>query len=204
MRSFIVVSLLTALLTLACGSIPETRYYTIGRPVDEAGAGLTKKTGLTIGVPRLEAEGIYARDNLLYRQGGHEIAVDYYRRWGTPPQKMIADAMIDCLRAGGGFSQVVRQPSMAEVDLILAGRILRFEHVQDQLGSNALVTLEFCLENPADRAILWRSEFSATTPVGAIPTAEALVVALESSIHACLKQAAEAVAEAAAKTSGEK
>ena len=70
-------------------------------------------------------------------------------------------------------------------------------------SSLELSNLEFCLENPSDREIIWRSEFSAATPVAAVPSAEALVAALESSIHTCLKQAAEAVAEAAVKISGE-
>jgi ABC-type uncharacterized transport system auxiliary subunit len=204
MRSLILMSLLTALLTFACGSIPETHYYTIGRPVPEAGTRLLEDTGLIIGVPQFEAEGIYARDNLLYRKGNYEIAADYYRRWGIPPQKMLAEAAIECLRASGVFAQVVRLPSMSSVDLILVGRILRFEEVPDQVGSGARVDLEFCLKDPGDRSVLWRSEFSETTTVGAIPTTEAVVVALESSIHSCLKQAAGKVAEMASKLSSGK
>ncbi|MBN2288021.1 MAG: membrane integrity-associated transporter subunit PqiC [Candidatus Glassbacteria bacterium] len=204
MQPLIVVSLLAALLTLACGSIPQTHYYTIGRPLAQAQTGAPGKTGLVVGVPRLEAEGIYARDNLLYRSGGHEITPDYYRRWGVPPQKMLAEAMIDYLRAGGAFGQVLRLPSMSEVDLVLAGRILRFEQVQDQVGSHTLVNLEFILRDPGDQSVLWRSEFSDTTLVGAIPSAEAVVAAFESSVHSCLKQAAAAVAEAAVKLAGAK
>ena len=125
MRPTITVSLLAALLVLSCGTIPQTHYYTIRRPVPEAGTLRMQKTGLAIGVAQFDAEGIYARDNLLYRKSDYEIAADYYRRWGVPPQKMLAEATIDCLRASGVFAEVVRLPSMNRVDLILVGRILR-------------------------------------------------------------------------------
>ena len=195
---------MTALLTFACGTLPQTHYYTIGRPVNQEGVPLPHGTGLTIGVPQFEAQGIYARDNLLYRKGNYEIAADYYRRWGIPPQKMVAETTIDYLRASGVFAGVVRLPSMSDVDLILVGRILRFEQVPDQVGSSARVDLEFFLQDSEDHSILWRREVSEITPVGALPSAEAIVAALESSVHTCLKQATEAVAELAAKLSSAK
>ncbi len=204
MRSPVLLSLLTALLTFACGTLPQTHYYTIGRPVNQEGVPLPRGTGLTIGVPQFEAEGIYARDNLLYRMGNYEIAADYYRRWGIPPQKMVAEATIDYLRASGVFADVVRLPSMSDVDLILVGRILRFEQVPDQVGSSARVDFEFVLQDSERHSILWRREVSEITPVGALPSAEAIVAALESSVHSCLKQATEAVAELAAKLSSAK
>ncbi|MEA2063334.1 MAG: ABC-type transport auxiliary lipoprotein family protein [Gemmatimonadota bacterium] len=204
MRASSLLTLLTVLALTGCASVPEVHYYMIGRPAGiGAAAEPLSSTGLTIGVPRFEAEGIYARDNLLYRSGEHEIAVDYYRRWGTPVQKMLAETTVGYLRSSGSFAGVLRLPSMSRVDLVLAGRILRFEHIPEAVGSHVRVDFEFCLKNPANHSILWRMELSETATAGVAPSAEVLVAAYETCIHSCLKRAVDAVAQEAAKYSSQ-
>jgi ABC-type uncharacterized transport system auxiliary subunit len=185
-RMLVSLASLAALLVLlavlsGCGSVPETQYYTIGRIVPEAplAAGQVK---MTVGVPRFEADGIYERDNLLFRRGDYEIAVDYYRRWGVPPQTMLADATIDYLRAASLFSSVLRLPSMADYDALLSGRIIRFE----EAGGQMQLTLEFSLQRRGGKAILWRQEVSSTAAVAVIASPEARIVATEKCLADCL------------------
>ncbi|HUU28017.1 MAG TPA: ABC-type transport auxiliary lipoprotein family protein [archaeon] len=190
-----VVCFLSLVLTLACGSIPETHYYTIGRIVPEPGQ-FTRKIDLSVGVPQFEADGIYARDNLLYRLGNYEIASDYYRRWGCPPQKMLAESTVKYLHSSGIFAQVLRMPTMSRVDLVLEGRILRFEELSNAEGSTVRVDLEFSLRKEGNRSQIWWQEVSASSPVGPVRSPETIVQAVENSVRSCLDQATDSIVKA--------
>ncbi len=185
------VLLITLMTAGGCGSVPETHYYTIGRILPEAPPA-AMKWKITVGVPRFEADGIYERDNLLYRKGDYEIAVDYYRRWGVPPQTMLAEATIDYLRATGLFAGVLRLPSMADYDAVLAGRIIRFE----EAGGQMKLTLEFSLQNRRGNDILWRQEVSATADVAVTASPEARIAATEACVADCLTRMMESLSSA--------
>ena len=174
-----------------CSSVPETHFYTIGRIVPEAPRA-AEQMELTVGVPRFEADGIYERDNLLYRKGDYEIAVDYYRRWGVPPQTMLAEATIDYLRASGLFAGVLRLPSMADHDAVLTGRIIRFE----EAGGRIQLTLEFSLQQRSGNDIIWRQEVSATAVVALAASPEARIAATEECVAGCLARMVESLSSA--------
>lgn len=177
-----------AALLFGCASLPPTQYFTISRLSPESPLG--GKIALSVGVPQFEAEGVYSGDNLLYRRGTHEIGVDYYRRWGVPPQKMLAEATVDYLRAGAIFTDVVRMPTLTDVDLVLAGRILHLEETTGEAGGRVvLVELEFVLKRFVNSEILWRERVSASTPVTVAQSAETVVAATESGVRSCLGQA---------------
>lgn len=171
--------ILAMALAAGCGSIPETHYYTIGRIIPRAPTS-SSKLDITVGVARFEADGIYERDNLLYRRGSYEIAVDYYRRWGMPPQTMLAEATIEYVRAAGLFDSVLRMPTMSACDAILTGRILRFE----ETGSEVQVALEFTLQSTHGNKILWQGEVSSSAPVTVAASPEARISATEARISA--------------------
>jgi ABC-type uncharacterized transport system auxiliary subunit len=184
-------ALVLAVVLAGCGSLPETHYYTIGRVIPEVPAA-ARIVPLTVGVPKFEAEGIYERDNLLYRKGEYEIAVDYYRRWGVPPQTMLAEATLDCLRNAGLFSGVLRLPSMSHYDAVLGGRIVRFEEAAGKFE----VALEYTLQGAPGNRILWRGEFTSSAPVTVALTPEARVAATEKCIADCLGQLVRALSTA--------
>ncbi len=177
-------------LSLACGSVPSTRYYTLGRiaPADRSG----ENCGLSVGVRDFEAEGLYARDNLLFREGGYEIQPDYYRRWSSPPRKLLADLTEDYVRSLDLFREVFRLPYTGRVDRVIEGRILRFEEqgATAQSGPRVLVELEFSLHDPADRQRLWRTEVSASAPLAPQHSADQVAAAAEKALGECLSQAA--------------
>lgn len=189
---FPLAALAALLITLGgCGSVPETHYYTIGRIVPEA-PPLAGQVKLTVGIPRFEADGIYERDNLLYRKGDYELAVDYYRRWGVPPQTMLAEATIEYVRAAGLFSSVLRLPSMADHDAVLEGRIIRFEESAGEMQ----LTLEFHLQRRSGNDILWRHEVAAAAPVMVAASPEARIAATEQCVAECLAKMIESLSSA--------
>ena len=193
--------LLALTLCLACASVPETRYYMFGRISPQGASGNAHQMNLTVGVPQFEAEGIYARDNMLYRKTPYEIAPDYYRRWGVPPQKMLSDATVDYLRQSGLFAEVLRMPTLSRVDLVLNGRIIRFEEETGPQGPVIRVDLEFSLEKSRTNERLWREEVSSSSPISLPETTEAAVSAAETGVRTCLEKAIGSLAEFSAKMS---
>ncbi len=189
---FPLAALAALLITLGgCGSVPETHYYTIGRIVPEA-PSVAGQVKLTVGIPRFEADGIYERDNLLYRKGDYELAVDYYRRWGVPPQTMLAEATIEYVRAAGLFSSVLRLPSMTDYDAVLEGRIIRFEESAGQMQ----LSLEFSLQRFHGKKILWRQEVASSAPVLVAASPEARIAATEKCVAECLAKMIESLSSA--------
>ena len=168
--------LLALSLFVACASVPETRYYMLGR-IAPQGSGSAQQVNLTVGVPQFEAEGIYARDNMLYRKSPYEIAPDYYRRWGVPPQRMLSEVTVDYLRRSGLFAEVLRMPTLSRVDL------------------------EFSLEKSRTNERLWWDEVSSSSPISLPQTAEASVSAAETGVRTCLEKALGSLAEFSAKLS---
>ena len=180
--------LLLAAFLSGCSSVPPTQYYLLSKLVPATPPG--GKIAFTVGVPQFEAEGVYARDNLLFRRGSHEIEIDYYRRWGVPPQKMLAEVMIDYLRAGAVFADVLRLPTLSDVDLVLGGRILHLEQTTAENGGLiVLVELEFVLRRFRNNELLWRDTFSSSSPITVATSIDAIMTATENSVRACLEQA---------------
>ena len=192
--------LLALSLFVACASVPETRYYMLGR-IAPQGSGSAQQVNLTVGVPQFEAEGIYARDNMLYRKSPYEIAPDYYRRWGVPPQRMLSEVTVDYLRRSGLFAEVLRMPTLSRVDLVLNGRIIRFEEETGPQGPAVRVDLEFSLEKSRTNERLWWDEVSSSSPISLPQTAEASVSAAETGVRTCLEKALGSLAEFSAKLS---
>ena len=193
--------LLAVSLCLSCASVPETRYYMFGRIVPQGAFDNAHRVNLTVGVPQFEAEGIYARDNMLYRRTPCEIAPDYYRRWAVPPQKMLSDVTVDYLRQTSLFAEVLRMPTQSRVDLLLNGRIIRFEEETGPQGPVIRVDLEFSLEKARSNERLWREEVSSSSPISLPQTAEAAVSAAETGVRTCLEKALGSLAEFSAKLS---
>lgn len=184
-----------SLALLACASVPETRYYSLERTLPERKAR-AEALELSLGVRDFAAEGIYSRDNLLYREGAYEIKPDYYRRWSLPPHKLLAEATLDYFRALGLFREVYRLPYMGRVDMALEGRIVRFEHVTGVAGGPvARVELEFSLSDTASRERLWRAEVSSGVPLGVEASANDIVAAMQKAVDSCLEQAAGSLSE---------
>jgi len=196
--AILMLSALASILVLACSSVPETHYYTIGRIVPEAGT-YGQRLDYSVGVPQFEAEGIYARDNLLYRSGNYEISADYYRRWGVPPQKMLAEATVAYLRKSELFAEVRRMPTMSRTDLVLSGRILQFEELAGPTGPAVRMDLEFSLQFARGSERIWFDEVSATSPITVPQSAEAVVAAVENCVRTCLDQALRSLARASSK-----
>jgi uncharacterized lipoprotein YmbA len=133
-----------ALLTLAgCFSLsrdaePVRRYVLSGAAVTEAGgaagaAGASShdRSGLTIGVRRLDLSSYLATPSIVVRRGAHQIVHSEFHRWSEEPGQAINRAVAGYLAIEAPFRavDVAPWPVQSRYDYLVQLHVSRFEGV---------------------------------------------------------------------------
>ena len=95
------------LLTLACSSAPQVRYYqvvpeAIERRDEPAG-------GMVLAVETLSASAVYEDERIIYRQNPYRLDYYAYHRWSSPPSLMVSDVLRQTLEQTGQFATVSKR-----------------------------------------------------------------------------------------------
>ncbi len=145
----ILSTLLLALLLAGCvgtGTVPETRYYRL--PTPRPAALAQPLFDQPLGIPRLQASGLYHERPLLYflTDSPLDLRPYHYHFWSDAPALLIRDHLTDYLLAAHVAPDVVRYPNEARAPLQLYGRLVRFEREVSAERILVHVALEFTLE----------------------------------------------------------
>ncbi|MGE0384250.1 MAG: ABC-type transport auxiliary lipoprotein family protein [Gammaproteobacteria bacterium] len=183
--------MLTFAAVAACSRVepvPVDRFYRLTQPQVQAGAALTAGT---LRVESFDSDGLHDGRAILYSEdaAGRELKMHHYRFWADSPPRMLHRQMIEFLRAAGAAGRVSGEPS-ADADLVVHGRVLRFE---TNAAGSAQVALELGLD-VADANRFTRT-YSAEVEAGRSDTAmaEAFDRAVAQIFEAFLADAAGAV-----------
>jgi ABC-type uncharacterized transport system auxiliary subunit len=155
-----------ALVLAGCSSPPEVKYYSLRgeKPIE---VKLDERAPAVL-LDRFAADDSCADDRLAYRQGPHELGFDPYSRWAGPPASQVEDAVRDLLTESGLFSAVRQaQPigtGRSGYDLIVTGRLARFEEIDGDDAWQAALDLELFLLDGKTRAVLASSRFARVAP----------------------------------------
>ncbi len=146
----------------ACG-LPKTRYYNMELPNAPKATGTVVARQLT--VQRFRADQMLMDDRIMYRESPAEVNFYEYHRWANPPVELATQYVARRLRDSGAFARVTSNGDGAPADLILQGRLLRFEEVDR--GKEVLVAfaLELELLDAKTRVSIWREEGECLRPV---------------------------------------
>jgi uncharacterized lipoprotein YmbA len=158
---------LAALATLpACGSTPESRFYTLEPlaardPAPADGGGAAEDVVVLVGP--VELLQVLDRPQMVTRVGDNEVAVHEYDRWAEPLGQGIARVLAEDLGALLGSDRVslLSDPGAVDADAWRLGVVVvRFEGGPD--GRCALVA-RWTLERPSpgSHAEVHRSELTA-------------------------------------------
>lgn len=123
-----------ALLTLTgCGGLGrETtvleQYVLTGPPPEAAGAS-SDRTGVTLGVRRLDLAPYLASPAIVVRRGDHQIVTSEFHRWGESPAEGITRALAGYLGAAPPVRavDVAPWPARSEHDYLIKIHVSRFE-----------------------------------------------------------------------------
>ena len=153
---------------LAIGGCGATRYpahyvLTFEPPASPQTAAPATSVG-TLAIRELHCPDYLCEGRIVYRPTSSEVGFYQYHRWAVSPRAMIAQHLVERVRAGSLFTAVSDDDSRVATDFVLTGSIERLEEV-DEAGSVAAVcTISAQLVESRTGAVVWSR--SATGRVG--------------------------------------
>ena len=170
----------------SCGSSPETHYYLIEFPISIE-SPLTAKYPITLALERFQAVPLYEDDRIIYRESKYEVKFYNYRRWVSPPTKIVTEKFLEQLKISGLFKNVVRYPYASQANYLLRGTVKAFEEWDEKEKWFGKVVLEISLEKLENHELIWQGVLSKTTPAEKRHPRE-IVEALSVSLQACIDE----------------
>jgi len=144
-----------------CGTIPETRYYTLDpvEPATTQGAlaiGDTSSADLVLRVKRFAVAEPFADRRMVYRATPREVGFWDFHLWAQLPDRMITARIAERLAETGIFKKVDSFPyGVKTADLVLRGAVLAFEEVDKEDGWYGHLKVFMELVDPATGDALW-------------------------------------------------
>ena len=181
-----VLGLFAVVLSMSCGGVPKTYYYTLQMPAPPARND--PKTTFVLGVEHFRAVEMLRDDRIVYYESPTEVNFYQYHRWGSDPASMLSELAAAWIQSAGAFADVRMLPTREPVDYILRGRLHNFEEVDYPEGGKGRVSLELTLLRLRDHKVVWSAEPLAETPVQEKGVA-AVVRALNDSSQQLLRDA---------------
>ena len=169
---------------LGQSTAPDDHYYRLPRPH----GAKNEATGINVGeitVEKFAAEGVYRERAILYSdlKLPLEIKLYHYRYWSLPPEMLLQDHLIDCLRDANPTWQVTRYENKQNPNLLIQGKILRFERVLADQSVNVAVTLELRVSRFIDTESSPYSKVYQTTASAADADFHATIAAFGSAVN---------------------
>ncbi|MGD1156082.1 MAG: ABC-type transport auxiliary lipoprotein family protein [Terriglobia bacterium] len=160
---WVVLGLLATFLSVGCGGVPKTYYYTLQVPA--APPPNDPKTGYVLGVERFRAPEMLRDDRIVYYVSPTQMNYYQYHRWGADPATMLSEFTAQWVGSTGVFAEVRILPARERLDYMLAGRVLSFEEVDHEGGGNVRVALELLLMRTSDHKVIWSSKQRVEAPL---------------------------------------
>ncbi len=155
--------LLVVCLSVSCGGVPKTYYYTLRTPPPPAAGD--PRTTLVLGIEHFRAPEMLRDDRIVYFQSPTEVNYYQYHRWSSDPPTLLTESTARWIDNAGVLGQVVMLPSREPVDYILRGRVEHFEEVDYEAGGKARVSLQLTLVRVRDHKVVWSGRNAAATPL---------------------------------------
>ena len=152
-RPAAVFGILAALMSVACGGVPKTHYYTLRIPPPPPAGD--PKTSFVLGVEHFRAVDMLRDDRIVYYESPTQLNFYQYHRWSANPASMLAELTARRLGEMGIFTEVRLLPSREPVDYVLRGRLFNFEEVDYEGGGVGRVALELTLVSSRDHKAVW-------------------------------------------------
>ncbi len=151
---------------------------------------------LSLSVPPLESSEPLARPNILVRTSKRSLEQYQYQLWEVTPVKTASHHLTAAFKASGLFRRIDERRLATGNDLVLNGRLTRFEAVQMAEASAAEVGLWVELSTARDGRILW-SGLVTRNVRAANATMEALAEAMSQALKQCVDEVVAKTGQAA-------
>lgn len=136
-------------------AVPQDFFYRL--PPLHPDSPLTEKVVAgTAAVDQLQAEGVYRERPLLYvdAQRPLEVLQYHYRHWIQIPSQLIQDNLVEYLREANVADRVERYSSGQRPNLLIKGRLLKFERLVEENRATAVVEMEIEFRQRTSHGVL--------------------------------------------------
>jgi ABC-type uncharacterized transport system auxiliary subunit len=163
MKKFLkALGLMLAILTLltGCGGrVRYPKYYTLNLPpAPDPPAPENVRT--SIAVREFQSPSYLRQGPIVYRSTPEEIGFYEYHRWAVDPRLVVANSVVDHLRASGNFALVSVYDGHSDIDYVLTGRLEKLEEVDYESGVKVQVAMSAQITRVANGATVWSNAVS--------------------------------------------
>lgn len=164
-RSIARAIVLTAVIILwgCAGAVKYPAYYTLHVP-PPPDPPVQDKVHTTLAIREFRSPEYLYRGAIVYRTSPEQIGFYNYDHWATDPRDFVSQAVADCLRASGKFSQVKPYDGRA-VDYILSGRLEKLEEIDYEGGVKVEVEISAQMVQLSTGMTVWTNSVTEVEPV---------------------------------------
>lgn len=196
-RASSIISSTLLLLLAGCTLVPRplkpVRYYSILPPAAAAPKAAAGPQERVIAVRLLDAPPRY-RERIFFRREGHAAGFHEFDRWADPPAEMATATLRRTLQAAGLAAAVADERLVRRPQLVLEGRLTRFDEVQGRDLWSAECEIEIVLKRDDGGVVLYT--LLAASHDARAKTTAAFVEAMNAAVADVAAHAAEAVKKA--------
>ncbi len=152
---------LAVLVTLigCAGRVRHPDYYTLNLPAPPDPPA-SEKAHVSLAVRQFRAPTYLRQGAIVYKTSPEQIGFYAYHRWATDPRDFVTNAIVDHLRASGGFARVQTYDGSRDIDYVLSGRLEKLEEIDYQGGVKVQVAISAEMTSIATGKTVWSNEVS--------------------------------------------
>jgi ABC-type uncharacterized transport system auxiliary subunit len=136
------------------GKVRYPTYYTLHvPPPPDPPATATARPSLA--VREFRSPGYLRQGAIVYRVSPEQIGFYDYHRWAMDPREFVTNAIVDRLRASGGFASVKLYDGRSNVDYVLSGRLEKLEELDYGGGVRVEVAMSAEITNLKTGTTVW-------------------------------------------------
>lgn len=174
MKSKLIIVIFASLVLAACGTLPETRYFTL--EWQQLAEPATNDAVLF--VQRFDAVPMLKNDQMMYKTSLYEIKYDNYHRWVMSPCVLLSHKTAEYFDSNGLFSRAVLDMPRGATHALF-GRVLHFEEIDYNGQHKVFIAITFDLKTLSTDELLLNTTITKQVDV-AEKSAEAIVAAMSS------------------------
>lgn len=156
-----------AVVVLVSGCLGRPNYEPTIRYVLEPSVEPPKalSTELSLGIYPLDADQPYRQQRMAYRDAGLRLAHYAHAEWAEPPRDALTETLFEALAGTGRFKDVGYAHDVQMPDLVLLGRIRKFEEVRTVTPWVAECEVRLELRKGRLRELVWGATLTAREPI---------------------------------------
>jgi ABC-type uncharacterized transport system auxiliary subunit len=151
---FATLAMSLALFGCMGGKVKYPTYYTLQVP-PPPDPQPTETARPSLAVREFGSPGYLRQGAIVYRVSPEQLGFYDYHRWATNPREFVTNAIVDRLRASGGFGGVKLYDGRSDVDYILSGRLEKLEELDYGSGVRVEVAMSAQITNLKTGATVW-------------------------------------------------